>query len=182
MTSAHRGLREWSLLGTGLLATAAMLLLPWLVMGPANPVLALVITAGVFGVSPLLHPVGDLLPLRRLSAGAGELRLLERCGVRSLAALLERSGWNRGVGRARAGRTRGQLLELAGQARRAQAAHAIAAVAHLLGAGLLTADGGAAQAVVLLLLGLIVHALPGALQRWVLGRLARIGLADGRSR
>lgn len=176
MSPQRPGPRELVTLLVGLLALVAFVLLPWQVMGPTSPILALVISAGVFGASPLLSPAGDLLPARRLAAGTGELSALERLGVRKIAVLLERSGWNRGVGRARAGRTRSELIALAEQARRAQAAHAIAAGAHLLGAALLTADGGASQAIVLLALGALLHALPVLLQRWVLGRIARSGI------
>ncbi len=160
------------LLALGLLLGAAAY--GWAVIGPGNPVYALMVAAGTFGLGPWIgKPVEHRAPQRWFQVRPSERRILKLLGVPGFDTLLERSGWNRAVAdpmRSFDG-TRSDLPNLERHLRGTMSAHGTAFLVHLVLSLLAAAAGHPAGALWILLPGVLIHLYPTLLQRWTYLRI-----------
>lgn len=161
------------------LLLAAMLIMGWTVIGPGNPVYAVVVAAGTFGLAPFIgDPMERLLRANRTAArvfavGSHEVRLWRLLGVAAFDRLLELSRWNRLI----AGRfdgTRAALPAFVRTVRSSMTAHAVGFIVHLVCAAAALAAGHQVSALAIFGLGLPLHFYPAALQRMILWRVQHL--------
>lgn len=142
----------------------------WKVIGSDNPIYAVMIACGTFGLGPWIgKPLEHRAPGGWFRAHPAERRPLRLLGVPAFGRLLEASGWNRMV----AGPmrdfdgSRGGLPNLERHLRGTMSAHGVGFLAHLLLSLAAAAAGHLLSALWLLLPGVVLHLYPTLLQRWI---------------
>lgn len=163
-----------------LLAFGAVVLLAgaltwaWFVIGPDNPIYALVVACGTFAAGPLLgEPVARRVPRGWFRVADAERAAHRALGVHGFGRLLERSGWNRAVAdpmRSFDG-TRAGLPALDHDLRGNVSAHGTAFVFHVAIAAVAALTGHLWGALWILLPGILLHLYPVLLQRCIALRL-----------
>lgn len=142
----------------------------WNAIGPDNPIYAVMITCGTFGLGPWIgKPLERRAPGDWFRAHPVERQPLLLLGVPAFGRLLEASRWNRMVADPMRdfGGSRDDLPDLERHLRGTMGAHGVSFLIHLLLSLAATATGHLAGALWLLLPGVILHLYPTLLQRWI---------------
>ena len=150
---------------------AAML---WLVFGPDNPLVALLVTFCTANLGLAVIPLALRIPERWYAVPPAERFLHLALGVPLFGWLLDRSGWNRTVALPMRNLkiTRFSLSRLLLTIHGAEGAHAIAFVPHVALALLAYTTDHRWGALWILLPGILLHLYPVLLQRWMTLRVA----------
>jgi hypothetical protein len=154
---------------------AAYLTLLWFVLGPSNPLYAVNVVAGTFGLGPAIAvPIMRRVPRSWFHVPESERIFHRILGVGVFGWLLDISGWNRRVAkpmREFSGKRAG-LLSLERAVRANTSAHGACFVIHLTLAILaLFSRHPWSGALWMLLPGVVVHLYPVLLQRSIMLRL-----------
>lgn len=148
----------------------------WLAIGPHHPVFPWVFSAGVFGILGVMGPVPEAMIPRWVTTTTQ--RTIPRArlfGIPSVLRVLDRVGWNRALGRrGNSGHGRAGLVGIRAYAMQSLIAHAVGAAIHASVAVPLVLVGAWWSAVIVVVLGLVVHLLPVEIQRYVLARVDRV--------
>jgi hypothetical protein len=148
----------------------------WLVLGPDNPLVALMVTGSTANLGLAVIPLALRVPVRWYRVPSWERVLHLMLGVPVFGWLLDHSGWNRTVAlpmrQLKISKT--TLPRLLENIHAAEGAHAIAFIPHLALATLALATGHEAGALWILLPGIVLHFYPVLLQRWMTLRVARL--------
>ncbi|WP_194861338.1 hypothetical protein [Dietzia sp. SYD-A1] len=160
---------------------SASLLVPfiviaWLVIGPHHPVFPWAFSAGVLGILGVMGPVPEAMIPRWVTATTQ--RTIHRArlfGIPSVLRALDRVGWNRALGR-RVNSCHGRtgLVEIRARATQSLVAHGVGAGIHAAVGIPLVFAGAWWSAVIVVVLGVGVHLVPVAMQRYVLARVDRV--------
>lgn len=162
-----------------LLTLAILLVLvagAWATIDPDHLAFSWVVAIGIVGVLGLSGPwPEELIPRWAITAGERTTVRARWIGVPAMLGVLDRVGWNGALGRARNtvhGRAGVAVVRL--RAGQSLMAHGCGAVLHLLIVAMLVGVGAWMNASIVFLLGMVLHALPVAMQRYVLARVARV--------
>lgn len=151
------------------LGMGGLALLLWLVMGPDNPIVALLVTFTTANLGLAVIPIARRIPARCYHVPSAERLLHVVLGVPVFGWLLDKTGWNRVV----ALPLRQQKVSKAGLQRlvehihATEGAHAIAFIPHAVLTAVLLATGHQSGALWILVPGVILHLYPVLLQRWM---------------
>lgn len=148
----------------------------WLVIGPHHPVFPWAFSAGVFGILGVMGPVPEaVIPRWVTTTSQRTIPRARLFGIPSTLRVLDRVGWNRALGRrGNSGRGRAGLVGIRADAMQSQIAHGVGAGIHALVAIPLVFVSAWSSAVIVVVLGVLVHLLPVAMQRYVLARVDRV--------
>jgi len=146
----------------------------WLLLGPDNPLVALLVTFCTANLGVAAIPLAVRVPARWYGVRPGERLLHRLLGVPVFGWLLDKSGWNRNVALPMRNLKieRASLPRLLVNIHAAEGAHALAFVPHVALAFLAYATGHAWGALWILLPGVVAHLYPVLLQRWMTLRIA----------
>lgn len=179
-------LREEAAGAAALVLLCAVAAYGWGTIGPENPVYALMVACGTFGLGPWIgKSVEHRAPRRWFRAHPAERRALRLLGVPAFGRLLETSGWNRAVADPMRdfGGSPGDLANLERHLRGTMSAHGTGFLIHCVLSLAAAAAGHPAGALWILLPGVLLHLYPTLLQRWISLRvqplLRRRGLGGG---
>jgi Glycosyl-4,4'-diaponeurosporenoate acyltransferase len=158
-----------------LLFSAMYVVVLWFVLGPSNPLCAVMVVGGTFSLGPAVAaPVMRRVPRQWFRVPARERLLHRMLGVGIFGWLLDVSGWNRRVAKPMRGFSgkRAGLLGLEGGLRGNVSAHGTCFAIHVLLAVLaLFSRHPWSAALWMLLPGVVVHLYPVLLQRSIMLRL-----------
>lgn len=148
----------------------------WVVIGPHHPAFPWVFSAGLFGILGLTGQWPDSLVPRW--ATATTQRTLHRARlfrVPTALRALDRVGWNGALGR-RGSRVHGRagVVVIRANATQSLIAHGVGALIHLLVAMSAALVGAWWSALIVLSLGVLLHLMPVAMQRYILARIDRV--------
>ncbi len=147
----------------------------WFVLGPSNLGCAVEVVGGTFALGPAVAgAVMRRVPRRWFRVPAGERAIHRMLGVPIFGWLLDRSGWDRIVGKSMRGfdGTRASLPSLEGSLRGNVSAHGACFAIHvLLAVFALFTKHPWRGALWMLLPGVVVHLYPVLLQRSIMLRL-----------
>lgn len=160
--------------------TLAMLLVlvvgAWAAIGPDHLAFSWVVAIGIVGVLGLSGPwPEELIPRWAITTGERTAVRARWVGVPAMLGVLDRVGWNGVLGRGRNtvhGRAGVAVLRV--RAVQSLVTHGCGAVLHLLVVAMLVGVGSWMNASIVFLLGVVLHVLPVAMQRYVLARIARV--------
>ena len=153
-----------------LLLLCAVAAYGWNVIGPDDPLYAVMIACGTFGLGPWIgKPLEHRAPGGWFRAHPVERRPLRLLGVPAFGRLLEASGWNRMVADPMRdfGGSLSDLPNLERHLRGTMSAHGVGFLVHLLLSLAAAAAGHSVGALWLLLPGVVLHLYPTLLQRWI---------------
>jgi len=153
-----------------LLLLCAVAAYGWNVIGPEDPLYAVMIACGTFGLGPWIgKPLEHRAPGGWFRAHPVERRPLRLLGVPAFGRLLEASGWNRMVVDPMRdfGGSLSDLPNLERHLRGTMSAHGVGFLVHLLLSLAAAAAGHSVGALWLLLPGVVLHLYPTLLQRWI---------------
>ncbi|MFN3600368.1 MAG: hypothetical protein ACK4UY_03150 [Dietzia sp.] len=154
-------------------------LLAWLVIGPHHRAFPWVFSAGVFGILGVLGPWPETMVPRWVTSTTQRTSHRSRAlGIPAMIRALDRVGWNRALGRRDATAPgRAALVVLRTRATQSLAAHGVGAMLHLLVAIPAAVAGAWMSALILVSLGVLLHLIPVAMQRYTLARIDRVDRA-----
>jgi len=151
------------------LTLAGMAAVMWFILGPDNPLVALVVTGSTANLGLVAIPLALGIPARWYHVHRTERLLHILLGVPVFGGLLDRSGWNRTVAlpmrQLKISKT--TLPRLLENIHAAEGAHAIAFIPHVALAALALATRHEQGALWMLLPGIVMHFYPVLLQRWM---------------
>lgn len=157
-----------------MLIWAGVLITWWVVLGPGNAVVPLMLTSWTWMLGPgVAGPVMRRVPGRWFRVLPGERVLHRMLGVGVFGWLLDRSGWNRHQAEPMRGfdGTRTGLRSLEGSVRGAASAHGTSFAVHAVLGTVALFTGHPWGALWILLPGVVLHLYPVLLQRSLMLRL-----------
>jgi hypothetical protein len=148
--------------------------LMWFVLGPDNPLVALMVTGCTANLGLAAIPLALRIPERWYHVPSAERWLHVLLGVPFFGWLLDRSGWNRTVAlpMRQLKISRASLPRLLEMIHGAEGGHAIAFIPHAALAVLALATGHPWGALWILSPGIVLHLYAVLLQRWMTLRVA----------